>query len=549
MSLVLGPVLRHVGRHDRRRVGATGRPATVSRAGLLRPHVRGRGAPLRARAPSPASSRTRPTPTRSRSTARWSGPRRVSPLPPSTLRTRGPASAAAAPDRLRLVPLREGRQPQARDPPGHRRARRLRRADRAAAPRGVARRAAPARRPGLRRRADAAEPAPHRRATRPARRTGRTTRSSGFDEYVGLYHDSWSDPEVRWLLSCVPTAMIFDDHDVRDDWNTSAVWRGEMAEKPWWRERIRSALASYWVYQHLGNLPPEELAADPDYREVMAAEGDTWPLLVALADRADAETDGTQGSALQLPLGPRHQPLRDDRLPERPDPGRRRAPHARRDRVPAGSRSRCATGRPGDVDHLVLGTSLPWLLPHAIGDLQSINQIAAARPGWRGRLGRDDPAGRRPGALAGVPLVVRPAHADGHCGRDRRRTRRSSISVLSGDVHHSYAAAGRPAGPRRRPGSRCCRRPPAHLLAGAQRRRLVHPARVPPRLVAHDRAGDPLVGSPGRGAAARGELAPARGPAVRQHGRHAGSGRATRRGHVPAAAVGGHGDARPPGWC
>ena len=39
----------------------------------------------------------------------------------------------------------------------------------------------------------------------------------------------------------------------------------------------------------------EELAADPDYREVLAAEGDTWPLLAALADRADAETDGSKG--------------------------------------------------------------------------------------------------------------------------------------------------------------------------------------------------------------------------------------------------------------
>ena len=30
----------------------------------------------------------------------------------------------------------------------------------------------------------------------------------GYDEYVGLYRDSWADPEVRWLMSCVPTAML-----------------------------------------------------------------------------------------------------------------------------------------------------------------------------------------------------------------------------------------------------------------------------------------------------------------------------------------------------
>jgi phosphodiesterase/alkaline phosphatase D-like protein len=42
-----------------------------------------------------------------------------------------------------------------------------------------------------------------------------------FEEYTQLYREAWSDPDVRWLLSTVPTSMIFDDHDVIDDWNTS----------------------------------------------------------------------------------------------------------------------------------------------------------------------------------------------------------------------------------------------------------------------------------------------------------------------------------------
>ncbi len=48
--------------------------------------------------------------------------------------------------------------------------------------------------------------------------------------------------------------MIFDDHDIRDDWNTSWTWREEMDDTSWWRLRIVSGLGSYWVYQHLGNL-------------------------------------------------------------------------------------------------------------------------------------------------------------------------------------------------------------------------------------------------------------------------------------------------------
>ena len=62
--------------------------------------------------------------------------------------------------------------------------------------------------------------------------------------------------------------MIFDDHDIRDDWNTSQPWKQEMNAKPWWHERIVGGLASYWVYQHLGNLSPEERAADEIWQRI-----------------------------------------------------------------------------------------------------------------------------------------------------------------------------------------------------------------------------------------------------------------------------------------
>src|SRR5690606_15604039 len=89
-----------------------------------------------------------------------------------------------------------------------------------------------------------------------------------YEEYTHLYYESWLDPKVRWLLSTVPTCMIFDDHDVIDDWNTSAAWVEDMRATSWWRERVLSGLMSYWVYQHLGNLSPRELAADPVYAAV-----------------------------------------------------------------------------------------------------------------------------------------------------------------------------------------------------------------------------------------------------------------------------------------
>jgi len=256
----------------------------------------------------------------------------------------------------------------------------------------------------------------------------------GFDEYVGLYRDSWSDPEVRWLISTVPTAMIFDDHDVRDDWNTSAAWRAEMGATSWWRDRIRSALASYWIYQHIGNLSPDALASDPDYQKISKYDGDTWPLLVELADRADAEIDGSKGLRFSF----------------RWDLGRSRLVmiDSRNGRILEGGEHLMLgetefswveeqVEAPGRVEHLVIGTSVPWLLPHAIGELETVNEVAAARPGWRGRLGEWI---RQVGDLEHwaafrksfdrLTAMIDRAAASGPL----------TVSVVSGDVHHSYAA-------------------------------------------------------------------------------------------------------------
>jgi phosphodiesterase/alkaline phosphatase D-like protein len=266
----------------------------------------------------------------------------------------------------------------------------------------------------------------------------------GYEEYVGLYQDSWTDPEVRWLLSCVPTAMIFDDHDVRDDWNTSATWRAQMKEKSWWRDRIRSAIASYWVYQHIGNLAAEELAADPDYRKIVEHGGDTWPLLAELADRADAEADGGKGVrfSFRWDLGSSRFLMIDSRNGRLLENDKHlMLGDAEFEWIEE------QVSAPGRVDHLVLGTSVPWLLPHAIGDLETVNEIAAARPGWRGRLGEKIRQGADlehwsafRSSFDRLTAMIERAAAGGPI----------TVSVLSGDVHHSYAARAdlpsRPAG-------------------------------------------------------------------------------------------------------
>ena len=89
--------------------------------------------------------------------------------------------------------------------------------------------------------------------------------------------------------------MIFDDHDVNDDWNISETWVRQMRAKPWWEERIIGAFMSYWVYQHLGNLSPRELEEDGLFKKVQEAENPTR-ILREFAYKADREIAGTRWS-------------------------------------------------------------------------------------------------------------------------------------------------------------------------------------------------------------------------------------------------------------
>src|SRR3712207_8532771 len=70
------------------------------------------------------------------------------------------------------------------------------------------------------------------------------------------------------------TTLFRSDHDVHDDWNTSETWVRQMRRKSWWEERIVGAFMSYWIYQHLGNLSPQELVEDELFGRVQEAEED-----------------------------------------------------------------------------------------------------------------------------------------------------------------------------------------------------------------------------------------------------------------------------------
>ncbi|HEX3317633.1 MAG TPA: alkaline phosphatase D family protein [Solirubrobacteraceae bacterium] len=254
-----------------------------------------------------------------------------------------------------------------------------------------------------------------------------------YEEYARLYWDSWRDPAIRWLISTVPSAMIFDDHDVIDDWNTSEAWVHRIRRKPWWHERIVSAYMSYWVYQHLGNLSPEALEEDEIWRHAQRGE-DVTERLRALGEHAENSTKGTRFSYCR-------------------DFGRSRllVMDSRAGRVLDGTREMLdeeewqwvVDHATGDFDHLLLGTSLPFLLAPAIHHLEAWNEAVcggawgglAAKHGERLRQAMDLEhwAAFNASFRALAKLVEEVASG-------RRGPPPATIVALSGDVHHAYLA-------------------------------------------------------------------------------------------------------------
>ena len=59
--------------------------------------------------------------------------------------------------------------------------------------------------------------------------------------------------EVECLFANVSTLMIFDDHDVTDDWNLTAGWEQAINQNPCSKRIINNGLISYWLFQGMGN--------------------------------------------------------------------------------------------------------------------------------------------------------------------------------------------------------------------------------------------------------------------------------------------------------
>jgi hypothetical protein len=251
-----------------------------------------------------------------------------------------------------------------------------------------------------------------------------------FEEYAELYRQAWTEPEIRWLLSTVPSAMIFDDHDLRDDWNTSAAWREEMAQVPWWRRRVVAGLGAYWLYQHLGNLSPAERAADSLLGELRSTGGDGAALVDEFAARADEDPSWNRWSYAR-DLGQTRLIMLDTRCARRLTPGDRGM-------IDHGEWEWLTGQLAGDVERLVIGSSIPFLLPAGIHHVESWNE-ALCDGQWGPLVARWSETLRQ-----GIDLEHWAAFRRSFEELSRRLARfGGTVILLSGDVHYSYLAKAR----------------------------------------------------------------------------------------------------------
>jgi hypothetical protein len=268
-----------------------------------------------------------------------------------------------------------------------------------------------------------------------------------FRDYALAYREAWREPAIRWLLSTVPTTMMFDDHEIHAEWRISQGWMDEMNAESWFDRHIRAGLMAYWVYQHIGNLSPETLAAGGLYDAVRTAD-DAAELLAEQMDTEGRQHGHSRWSFVRQ-LGDARLVVVDSRAGRQVTPGRRELVQEE-EWAWIDEQAR----RP--ARHLLLASSIPFLLAPGLHHAEAFDE-AIADGAW-GRVG--EIVGERLRRLAVMDHWAsfqrsfrRLAELIDDVAHGRAGEAPASIVMLSGDVHHCYLAevGFTPGGGRRSP--------------------------------------------------------------------------------------------------
>jgi len=249
-------------------------------------------------------------------------------------------------------------------------------------------------------------------------------------------------PRIRRLLANVPSLMIFDDHDVTDDWNLNRRWVDDVIGTEMGRTMVRNALVAYSVFQDWGNRPDYYEPGAPGRELIDAAR-----FTPEIADDQGAVTT----AALSPPLGPETFDLTDARqaTPASPSTAPRLDWHWTVDLDPLPLRIRAVDSRtrrlfPGGLDDaagLLAGADLvdQLAIPSSTGS-QPVDIVLAAGPilgvpFWEEFLQRI--LVKMKGASA-ADNEAWSGHRESFEALLAQLARFGSVVVLSGDVHFAH---------------------------------------------------------------------------------------------------------------
>jgi len=124
----------------------------------------------------------------------------------------------------------------------------------------------------------------------------------GFGEFAAMYILAWC-PEIwewqrfrrsaslpgfnrpplaramRRVMANIPCYMMFDDHEITDDWNVNSKWDRDTKDDKTAQRIIANGLAAYWIFQGAGNDPgkhAEPAAAIKSYLDNRGSQAETF---------------------------------------------------------------------------------------------------------------------------------------------------------------------------------------------------------------------------------------------------------------------------------
>lgn len=258
---------------------------------------------------------------------------------------------------------------------------------------------------------------------------------------------------VARALANVSTYMIFDDHEISDDWNLNKQWRNRVYSKPLGKAIVRNGMMAYGLFQGWGNDPAEFAKSGSPNQKFLtetqkvlgAMPNHNGPLPVGSTNLLDQIVGSTEDDNKKRAKwnywvpGPRYMVCVLDTRTRRKFKGEGLGPpnllgDTLKDQVPEGPMT---DGR----ELLLLVSAVPVLAPQLIEQIGAplFEIIADAQYGWKKAQNKADDPCHPFSAQPGVSAADAESWSADEVAREnllKALAPHGKVIILSGDVHY-----------------------------------------------------------------------------------------------------------------